>query len=141
MFVLNKNNFEKESNHNYSDEIYLKLIKHELAHIFFSKLSNGRNKPVWLSEGVSIYASNQLKNKKKPEAFKNFLKFGEKKGKGVYEESGFVVELLVNKFKKEKLLNLIKNLSKANSEDSFKALFKEIYGFELNYENINKLKK
>ena len=60
---------------------------------------------------------------------------------GVYEESGFVVELLVNKFGKTKLLKLIKTLHTTNSEKQFKKLFKDIYGFNLNYREINKLLK
>lgn len=140
VYILDKDNFEEESNHEYNDESYTALIKHELVHLFFSKLSKGRKKPYWLNEGVSIYVSGQLKFKKKIEKFEEFLDFGEKAGKGVYKESGFFIELLVEKFGKEKLLELIKRLPEINSEESFKNLFKEIYGFELSYDGANKLK-
>jgi len=139
IYVLDKDNFEKESNHKYNEESYIALIKHELAHLFFSKLSKGRKRPYWLNEGVSIYVSGQLKFKKKIEKFEEFLDFGEKSGKGIYRESGFFIELLVDKFGKEKLLELIRRLSEINSEESFKKLFKEIYGFELDYGEINRM--
>jgi hypothetical protein len=139
IYILDKDNFESESDHKYSDESYSALIKHELIHLFFSNLSKRRKKPYWLNEGVSIYVSGQLKFKKKPEKFGEFLDFGENTGKGVYRESGFFVELLVNKFGKEKLLELIRRLPEIKSEDGFKNLFKEIYGFDLNYEGVNGL--
>lgn len=139
VYILDKDNFEEESDHKYSDESYVALIKHELIHLFFSKLSKGRNKPFWLNEGVSIYVSGQLKFKRKSEKFEEFLSFGERVGKGIYRESGFVVELLVSKFGKEKLLELIRRLPEIKSEEGFKNLFKEIYGFELSYEEVNGL--
>ncbi len=139
IYILDKDNFEEESSHKYSEENYIALIKHELAHLFFSKLSKRRKKPYWLNEGVAIYVSGQLVFKKRPKEFKEFLSFGDVVGKKIYSESGFFIELLVNKFGKEKLLELIGRLSEINSEESFKKLFEEIYGFELSYEEINKL--
>ena len=67
------------------------------------------------------------------------MDFGENVGKGIYKESGFFIELLVNKFGKEKLLELIRRLPEINSEESFKKLFKEIYGFELSYGEVNRI--
>lgn len=139
VYILDRKNFETESNHKYSLERYIALMKHELCHVFFSKLSNGRNKPIWLSEGISIYISGQLKFKKKPEQFTNFLDFGEIGGSGVYKESGFVVGLLVEKYGKEKLFELIRRLSEIKSKEGFDLLFEEIYGFVLGYEKINSI--
>jgi len=50
-----------------------------------------------------------------PGKFVTFLSFN--KGGGVYKESGFVVGLLVEKFGKKKLLNLIKQ-SKNSKNDT-----------------------
>jgi len=139
VYILDKDNFERESDHKYSEKSYNALIKHELVHLFFSKLSKNRKKPYWLNEGVAIYVSGQLEFKKMPEKFGEFLDFGENVGKGIYKESGFFIELLVNKFGKEKLLELIRRLPEINSEESFKKLFKEIYGFELSYGEVNRI--
>jgi len=42
VYVLDKENYEKESNHKYSDEEYFRLIKHELAHSFFRLFLNSK---------------------------------------------------------------------------------------------------
>lgn len=65
-------------------------------------------------------------------------KFYESAEEGVYNEGGFVVELLVKKFGKQKLFRLIKSLSKINNQSEFKKQFLKIYGFDLNYREINK---
>lgn len=143
IYLLDRNKFETESNHKYSDEKYIALLKHETCHLFFSKVSNGTHYPKWLNEGISIYLSGQNKLRKKiPDKFKNFLKFYKKDVIGkdtVYDESGFVIETLVNKFGKGKMLDLIKSCNSSNTKEKFKESFKQIYNFDLNYTNLNKL--
>lgn len=138
VFFLNKDNFEKESNHKYSPDTYSALIKHELSHSFFKVLSSGQSKPIWLNEGVAIYISGQNDFKKKPSVFSNFLEFYDNGGKKVYSESGFFVQALVEKYGKQKLLDLIKELKKIKSKEEFENYFKKEYGFKLSYEEINK---
>ncbi|MFH1376065.1 MAG: hypothetical protein ABIH25_00345 [Candidatus Woesearchaeota archaeon] len=118
IFVLEKSKFGTESKKVYSDNMYNKLLKHELVHIIYHKISKNR-KPVWLSEGIAIYLSGQYLKKTRPEKFKNFLNFYNEGGSEVYEESGFAVELLINKFGKEKLLTLIKSLNGIESDKEF----------------------
>jgi len=137
VYVLNRDNLEKESNHKYDPEKYCALVKHELSHSFYDIISNNTHKPIWLCEGVAIYTSGQNEFKRQPIEFKEFLKFYENGGSGVYEESGFFVEFLVQKFGKQKLLNLIKESKNAKSEAEFNELFCKEYGFELEYEEIN----
>lgn len=123
-------------------ERYSKLIKHELTHCFFQVFSGIIDKPIrpkWISEGVAFYLAKQ--NNRKPEKFSEFLDYYDTGGRGIYMESAFVIEILVKKFGKQKLLNLIKNLKILNSKDEFDKLFKKIYGFDLNYDNINRLWK
>jgi hypothetical protein len=139
VYVLDRENFEKESDHKYSDETYRALVKHELSHCFYHILSNQEHKPIWLNEGVAIYTSGQNKFKKKPTEFKKFLQFYDEGGGSVYFESGFAVESLVKKYGKAKLLELIKRLENIRSKEEFDVLFKTIYGFESTYENFNSL--
>jgi hypothetical protein len=141
VFVLDKDNYEKESCHKYSEKEYFNSIKHELAHVFtqvFSGIFNKQIQPDWLWEGVAIYLSNQNKTKRRPLKLKEFLRYYSHKNKNssVYNESGFAVEFLVKNFGKQKLLNLIKSLKDIDSEEKFAKKFKEIYGFELNYKNF-----
>jgi len=67
--------------------------------------------------------------------FEDFLEFYGEKSKYVYRESGFAVEFLVDKYGKDKLLKLIRNLG--DNKEEFEKNFEEIYGFELKYENFN----
>ncbi|MDP7520900.1 MAG: hypothetical protein QF567_01555, partial [Candidatus Pacearchaeota archaeon] len=136
VYMLSDKNYETESNHKYSDEEYFALLKHELAHCFSNVVSGFTQKPIWLLEGISIFLSGQLKLKTKPEKFSQFIEFFENGGKGVYSESGFAVEFLVQKYGKEKILQLLKKAKKSNSKKDFADLFKSIYDFELKYENF-----
>jgi len=138
IYLLDRENYEKESCHKYSDEEYSKTIKHELTHCFFQVVSGFKNKPDWLWEGIAVYLSEQYKTKNKPEEIKEFLNYYEKSGPGVYNESGFVVEFLVKNYGKQKILDLITSLKEIDSEEKFAEKFKEIYGFELNYKNFQK---
>ncbi|GEM_PF-1529219 len=136
-----RNNFDAESNHKYSAEKYYSLLKHEISHAFYRILCDGQNKPIWLCEGVAIYTSGQNGEKRPIDRFKKFLDFYEDGGKGVYDESGFVVHILVNEFGKQKLLDLIKGLKSTSSQKDFAALFVQIYGCEPTYERFNELLK
>jgi len=59
VYILDKDSFEKESNHKFKPETYYTLIKHEISHSFYHILSNGQYKPAWLNEGVAIFTSGQ----------------------------------------------------------------------------------
>jgi len=143
VFILDKDTYEKESCHKYSEKEYFRLIKHELAHVFTQVLSGIFNKPSfpdWLWEGVAIYLSGQNKTKKRPRQLKEFLQYYSQDNKNleVYHESGFAVEFLVKNYGKQKLLKLIKSLKEIDSKEKFAKKFKEIYGFELDYKNFQK---
>jgi hypothetical protein len=140
IYLLDKKNLEKESNHKYSKETYTARIKHELTHMFVSAYSKLINiKPCWLNEGIAIYLSEQNKFKENPIKFSKFLESYDKITEGVYDESGFFVEFLIKKFGKEKLLKLIKSLKDNLTKEEFNKNFKEIYKFDLTYNKINRL--
>ena len=143
IYLLDRKDYEKESSHKYSEESYYRLLKHELCHLFFEHISraNTMDQFIWFNEGVAGFLSEQYKESTKPERFLKFLnQYSNWEGKA-YGESSYAVKLLVDKFGKQKLLKFIKNLRKVNSERDFKVLFKKIYRFNLNYENMNKLLK
>ena len=139
--VFGFENINSESVNHYDEIGYKALIKHEICHLFFGIASKGSGAPTWLKEGVSIYASGQLKTSfwKKPIRFDGFLDANKDNMMKAYGEGGFVVESLVNKFGKEKLIQIIKSLPDLSKHENFLEKFKEIYGFELSYEKINKL--
>ncbi len=137
--MLNRKNLEKESSHIYHKEKYLATVNHELSHLFFSALSENGYHPVWFAEGLAIYTSGQNKWKKRPEKFPTLLNFEENGGSGVYSESGFVIDILIKKFGKKKLLDLIKQSKDSKNGNDFKKIFSKIYKFNLNFRNINNL--
>jgi len=139
VYILDYRNYEKESAHEYSDEEYSALIKHEMAHCFSNIISGFSKAPIWLLEGISIFLSGQNKFKAKPKNFSNFIDFYDKFSKEVYYESGFAVEFLVKTYGKEKLLKLLKGIKNIESKEDFASLFKSIYKFDLEYRNFKVL--
>lgn len=144
IFILDKDTYEKESSHTYSDDVYFRLIKHELAHVFtkvYSGIYNKSIEPDWLWEGLATYLSSQNKIEKNHGQLKEFLHHHSKVNKNLsiyYKESGLAVEFLVKNFGKQKLFKLIKSLKDMNSEMEFAIGFEKIYGFKLNYKNFQK---
>ena len=63
IYLLNRENYEKESCHKYSDEEYKKLLKHELVHLYYDIFSRGAHYPRWFNEGLAVFLSGQLGNK------------------------------------------------------------------------------
>lgn len=138
-FILDNEAMEENSSHkkHSPEKYYSNLIKHELSHIFFRHLSKSSNRPKWLWEGVAIYTSGQLALQKPITKFEKFLDSTDKTQPGLYEESGFAVELLVKNHGKEKLLELVKSLKDCSTNDDFIKKFEEIYSFTPNYEEFN----
>ena len=135
LLLLSPESYEKESRHKYSDEEYYSLLKHELSHLFYMIFSQGDG-PVWLDEGFAIYTSDQLTEKDRPKEFKNFLKYYSDEDEDVYSEAGFVVEGLIKKFGKEKVIGFLKVLPNVNSEEDFNKEFKKYFDVELGYKDL-----
>ncbi len=138
LLLFSPDSYEKESTHKYSDNEYYSLIKHELSHLFFNIFSTS-GEPAWLNEGFAIYTSGQSSKKERPKEYRNFLKYYSTEDKYVYSESGFVVEGLIKKYGKDRVVGFLKRLCDVNSEDSFKKEFEEYFGIELGYGSINGL--
>lgn len=119
---------------------YIRCVKHELWHSFYRYFLNKNYfRMNRLNEGMSIYLSWQLTEKTRPKKFEKFLNYWCKTWNGIYKEAWFVVELLINKYGKENIFQLITSLWYIHSEEEFSEKFKEIYWFELNYTNLNSL--
>ena len=50
VFILDRNNFETESQHKYLTETYYSLLKHEISQAFYRILSRGNMEPIWLCD-------------------------------------------------------------------------------------------
>ena len=142
VYILDSKNFEKESDNKYSPERWNALIKHELVHCFYDIITGYQRKPRWLGEGVAVYLSGQNQWHKPVNNFKTFLDSYDHVDKSVYSESGFVIELLIEKFGREKLLELLRKIKEEKpDEKGFKEMFESNYGIELKYEKLNALLK
>jgi len=140
IFVLDNEKMQKESSHKkHTKEEYSSLIQHELCHLFYNVVSNDCINPIWLTEGVSIYLSGQVEQKKPVKKFSSFLEYYKNGGGKVYDESGTAVKLLVENFGKNKILKLISESRKVEDKKDFEKLFKKIYGFDLSYKKFNDL--
>jgi len=141
IFIMSEDIYEKESNKKFDPQKNLLTIRHEICHKFFQRMA-WTTHPVWLNEGTSIYLSGQLKNYKKINKFSNFLLFETSNyidRQDVYKESGFVVQKIIKKFGKNKFLIFLKSIRSVSDNLEFLKIFNQVYGFELNYDNINKL--
>lgn len=138
IYLLNPENIEKESKHKYSDDLYFKLIKHELSHLFYKLLTN-TDKPSWLNEGVATYVSGQVGEDTKLSVFNKFLEDPKEVGSAMYKEAGFALLLLSKEFGDEKILQYIKEIKDYKNSSDLKLKFKNVFGLELNYESFNKL--
>lgn len=141
IFLMAEDVYEQESNKKYNPQSILLTLRHEVCHKFFQKTA-WISRPVWLNEGAAIYLSGQLKNRSIIDKFSNFLLFENSNyidGQDVYLESGFVVEKLISKFGREKFLSLLKSIRQVPNNQDFIKKFNRVYGFELNYDNINNL--
>ncbi len=135
LLLLSPESYEKESRHEYSDEEYYSLLKHELSHLFYMIFSQGKG-PIWLDEGFAIYTSDQLTEEDIPKEFKNFLKYYSHEDEDVYSEAGFVVDGLIKKFGKEKVIGFLKVLPNVNSEEDFNKEFEKYFDVELGYKDL-----
>lgn len=134
-YVVDQKTYEIENTNHYSEENYYKLIKHEMAHCFYQIITNGVTDPAWLWEGVAIYASGQDEKRELPKKFVHFLDSVESHEKGVYSEAGFAIQILVQRFRKEKLLEFLKDLPTGEIDK----VFKKHFGEEPTYNFFNNL--
>lgn len=141
IFVLDRKNYSKESIHKYSGEEYRTLVKHELAHLYLRIIVENGFIPCWLEEGVCIYVSGQNKFREKPKSFKYFLKYFEERGKKIYNEGGFVVEILAGKYGEKKLIEFLKSLKNVKDKRGFVKKFEKFYDMGLNYPAFNRFLK
>lgn len=141
IYLLDRKKYEKESSHKYSKKTYSRLLKHELSHLFFDKISNTNtlDQFIWLNEGVAGYLSEQYKEKTKPKKFEKFLDQYSNWNGNAYNESSYAIKFLREKFGDKKLRLLIKSLYKIKSEEDFRKLFQKIYGEKPSYKFFNSL--
>lgn len=117
-----------------------KRIKHELAHLFYVKLTDGEFKPAWLNEGLAFYLDGR--GGTEPKASKDryaALKYFKNFDGHVYKPSSFIVKTLLDRFGKAKLIELIKSIRPGITEDRFQELFQKVYDFAFTEESLRNI--
>lgn len=109
-----------------------KLLKHEITHSYFSHIV-GNNKPRWFNEGLAEYLPKRKTQEKTLEEIVNVIDYDEDFNGDQYAPANLLVNLLIEKFGKEKILLLLRSY---HSKEYFLSAFKEIYGFELTKEKL-----
>jgi len=142
VYILKKNKFESDSIH--KEEEYLQILKHEICHIFISKINN--DCPSFLAEGLCENFAGQTKRIKiKEENLKNFFgkdifyvnyNYNEFANKEGYSISFWVVKELLENFSNSVIIDLIK-ISKKSSD--WKKQIENITG--ISYEQYLKIAK
>ena len=112
-----------------SREDFYKLIKHELCHCFTSRVA-GSIKPRWVAEGVSLYVADQIGRYPEPKKFLGFLD-----NNNIFQESGYVVDLLIKVHGKKKFLDFLHSLKNEKPPTAFK----EVYELSLEYKTFDNL--
>lgn len=132
IFLFNPRNYEKETGQKILS--LEKLLKHEIAHQFYGEIVHSHG-PNWLNEGLAEYLAEKQKPNKSIDEIVNCIDFDEYFTVEQYSNSYQLVDLLINKFGKKKLITLIKSFK---NKDEFTSAFERIYGFELTKENLIK---
>lgn len=109
-----------------------KLLKHEMAHLYFGEITKA-NKPKWLNEGLAEYLAKKNLKEITIEDAVNGIDYDVDFTLEQYTKSHKLVDFLITKFGKEKLLLLLRSYH--NPEEFFSA-FQNIYGFELTKEKL-----
>lgn len=137
--ILHPQSFKKESSHQLNE--FEPILKHEFAHLFVDRLSNGGKIPKWLDEGVaSFVAQKNTKNKKNnfihiengfwrkidtPKGWHEYANFD------AYKTALMFVGFIERKFSFKKIKEIIRNSVGNYSFTSFNKNVKKILGKDL----------
>ena len=109
-----------------------KLLKHEIAHLYFGEITK-TNKPKWLNEGLAEHLAKKNLKEITIEDAVNCIDYDINFTLEQYINSHKLVDLLITKYGKEKLLSLLRSYHNPNE---FFSAFQNIYRFELTKENL-----
>lgn len=148
--ILNFDSFVKESTH--KAEEFSSILKHEMAHLFIDKKTDGKAIPKWLDEGLAQYISEQYKNIKHSIYIEEDFceKLGTSKGWSdnseyyAYDTASLFVTFLAEKYNLDKIMELLSKLDRNYYYSVFEATFKNIFGEtlkDLEKEFVGKINK
>lgn len=139
IFILDSEVYTRESSHKDPKDFWL-VLKHEYCHIAIRQFyKQDHNRPKWLNEGLCCYLANQVKRTPtKKEALKVFNYYSKADWR-IYAIGYFWTKLLIDKFGKRKLLQLLKNINYNTTEKEFSRLFYGVYKIHYTKKDLNEL--
>lgn len=127
--------FEDESSHKRED--FLKILKHEITHIYIKKLANSKAVPMWLNEGLAMYLAGQVKQYRNKTGLYIETEYASKLSSpsgwnkyadhDAYRFACLFVNFLVTKYGLEPIIRLIKSIPQNYYRSSFEKIFNEIF--------------
>lgn len=135
--IIHFDAFEKETSHKKED--FLPTLKHEIAHLFIDKKTDGKAVPKWLDEGLASYVSEQYKNIKHSIYIEEGFceKLGTPKGWSecsdyyAYDTASLFVTFLASKYTLDKIMKILSELEKNYYYPNFEVIFKSFFGESL----------
>lgn len=148
--ILHGDSFVKESTHK-ADEFF-PTLKHEIAHLFIDKKTNGKAVPKWLDEGFAQYVSGKYKDIKHSIYIEEDFceKLGTPKGWDehsdhcAYDTASLFVTFLAEKYTLDKIMKLLSTLDINYYYPNFEKTFENVLEKslkELEKEFVGKLNK
>ncbi len=127
VFIIAQNEIKDK----YDRNMYLKLLKHELVHIYVSRYLKFKYFiPHWIHEGLAVFLSKQVDNRF---CCKEIYSLFNKNAKNniCYSGGGIFIEYLVKEYNRENLLKFLNELKTIKSEKEINKCFLHVYGKSL----------
>lgn len=137
--VIHPDKLEELTEGAHHSDSHPKRIKHELAHLFYAKLTHGEIKPAWLNEGLAFYLDGRggAKPKGVEDVYTAVRYFTNGDGQ-LYSSGSYIVKKLIEKYGKDKLLTLIRSIRAGLTESLFQELFQKVYDFKFTEDELEK---
>ena len=137
IFILNLKNYIRESDHK-DIKHFWQALKHECSHLYFKQLTQA-NYPKWLNEGLACYLAGQIKKHPVPEEALRVFDYFQKTDREIYAIAYFWVKLLIDRFGKGKILELVSRINSQMTEKQFRKNFYRVYGINYSKKDLEAL--
>lgn len=138
IFILDPKVYTKESDHK-DIKSFWGVLKHEYAHIAMMNVCWHNKLPKWLSEGLACYLAGQIKKQPDKKTALRVFDYFQKSDRWIYGIGFFWVNLLIKKFGKRKMLELLKSINYLTTKGQFAQKFYQIYKIHFSKEDLLKL--
>jgi len=137
IYILNPEIYTKESNHK-NIKHFWQSLKHEYCHLYYRKIT-GAGYPKWLNEGLANYLAGQVKKNPTKEESLRVFDYYNKSDWRIYDIGYFWIKLLIEKYGKENLVTLIKDINSKTTEKEFSKKFYQVYKFHYSKKDFDKI--